>query len=36
MFSESLANTKLALAARSVWGDPLVKVADVNGLPVTM
>jgi hypothetical protein len=35
MFSVSLANTKLVLAARSVCGDALVNVADVNGLPGT-
>jgi hypothetical protein len=35
MCSESLANTKLVLAARDVDGKELLKAAFVNGLPGT-
>jgi len=35
MCSESVANTKLALAARDVEGKELLKAASVNGLPGT-
>jgi len=35
MCSESVANTKLVLAAKDVDGNPLLNAAELNGLPGT-